>query len=88
LEHYAASIFSAEKQAKQETSMKQSSTYWLMYVGFLLGSLFNPENGTSTFETLVDFRQATRCYTPDKRTPQNLFFFFQCRLNSIGTFYL
>jgi hypothetical protein len=73
LEQYTASIFRAEKLAKQETSMKQSSACWLMYVGFLFGFLFNPENGmTSSFETLVDFRQTTRFYIPDKRTPQNM----------------
>jgi hypothetical protein len=45
LEKYVASIFTAEEEAKQETSTKQAASR----AGSLLGLLFNPEDEADKF---------------------------------------
>jgi hypothetical protein len=48
-EEYVASIFSAEKKAKQETSVKQSSALLLASLCFLAWLFFDPEDGGDLF---------------------------------------
>jgi hypothetical protein len=43
LEEHVASIFRVKEQARQETSMKQTTSK------ALLGLLFNPKDGNNTF---------------------------------------
>jgi hypothetical protein len=47
LEEHITSIFRNEEQVKQETNMNQGCC--LLDVGFLLGLVFNPEDGGDVF---------------------------------------
>jgi hypothetical protein len=51
LEEHVASIFRVEEYTKQETSIRQAASEdcCLLHAGFMLGSLFNPEDGGGMF---------------------------------------
>jgi hypothetical protein len=51
---------------------KQSSAWYLLHAGFLLGLFFDPEDGGDMFlRTLVDYQRTTQHYIPEDRTLQN-----------------
>jgi hypothetical protein len=61
-EEHAVSIFRVktkqESSMKHETGRKQRDVFFLLHAGFLLGLIFNPEDGGShTSDKMVHFQQ-------------------------------